>query len=297
MTQPTAGFGQTRPIPRRPSDSASAHEPPIGVGPHGLGAGRNRRSELRQEILEIVRCLEVLVNACETDVGYGVDRGPAAPSRSRRSAWTGYPSRPCFPVAATMPEIIWSILSGSTGRFCIEIRTERFQLVAVEILALSIGLDHHEIAQLHALIGCEASRRRPGRNAAAGSRRDLPPGANPSPGYRHFRRTGQRIGLPLFVPVPHPARRWSGASWASRPPQHRDYRVGDKAWVVGISDYQMEGGQTDSPRRAIRREMRGNPPLMRSVAVFDQVDPLPRSENEASVAGRAPAGIRAAVRP
>ena len=69
----------------------------------------------------------------------------------------------------TMPEIIWSIRSGSIGRFCMRDADRAFQLVAVEILAPPARLDHHEIAQLDPFVGGEAPAAGRDRTAAGGS--------------------------------------------------------------------------------------------------------------------------------
>jgi hypothetical protein len=88
-----------------------------------------------------------------------------------------------------------------------------FQLVAVEILAPAAGLDDHEVAQLHALIGGETS--------AAGRAEPPPPDRDMILRRARILDLGIDISAkraahgpsPCFVPSPRKARPVSG-SWA-----------------------------------------------------------------------------------
>ena len=75
--QPTVGFGQVCPSPRRASPSAARMKPAsrssaaMAFSRRRLPAGGG--AQLRDEVLEVVRGLEVLVDAREAHVGDGVD--------------------------------------------------------------------------------------------------------------------------------------------------------------------------------------------------------------------------------
>src|SRR5690625_883963 len=72
ITAPTAGFGQVSPSWRRASPSATRIQRASSIS--GV-FWRHGRAELGDEILEIIRRLEVLVNACKSYIGDRVDPG------------------------------------------------------------------------------------------------------------------------------------------------------------------------------------------------------------------------------
>ncbi len=169
ITQPTGGVRPGLPQRRRPAQRMGDVAPPsferLGrqlTFPPWRGAQLARRTLSKSS-----GRLEILVDAGEADIGDRVDAGERFPSRSRRSACEGMSVSPMLSSRRTMPEIICSIRSGSTGRFCSAMRIERSSLSRSKSSRRPIGLDDDQVAQLHPLVG--------GESAAAGRAEAAPP--------------------------------------------------------------------------------------------------------------------------
>jgi hypothetical protein len=134
-----AGLGPATPDDQAITDQNAAHRrvgPEYCPSPARQGAGHGpcglRRSlvasrtgaEFRDEAVKVIRGLEVLVNAGKADIGDRVDPGEDSITISPMILEEMSVS-PKDSSRRTMPEIIWSMRSGSMGRFCIAMRIER----------------------------------------------------------------------------------------------------------------------------------------------------------------------------
>ena len=139
---------------------------------------------------EILGLAEILVDRGEAHIGDLVQARRAPASPVRRSPCDGISFSPMLSSRRTMPVIMRSTRSRSTGRLRRACVMRALQLVAVERLAPAVLLDHDQFAQLHALEGGEAPAALRAMAAAADGGIVLATAGCPSPGCRHVRRTG-----------------------------------------------------------------------------------------------------------
>ena len=179
-TAPTEGFGQVRPRWRSPKREREAHEALVlrwlragiarrGVGrasfmaPTGVAAAPVGRfgpgsslGKLPDDLLEVARLAEVLVDRGEADIGDVVEAfSPSMTSSPTVSLGTS----PSLMLSSwrTIPLIMRSTRSGSTGRLRSATSTERCSLSRSNGTRRPGALDDDKLAQLHPLEGREAA--------------------------------------------------------------------------------------------------------------------------------------------
>src|SRR5215211_3933011 len=146
MTQPTAGFGQVRPSERRAS--ASAARIMASVLEVGLG-------EIGDELLEVAGLAEIAIDRGKPHIGHRIERAQRvhhqlADLRRGDLALAGAFQAPDDAVHHALDAL------GIDRPLAAGDRDRAGELVAVELHALAVLLDHRELAQLHAFEGGEA---------------------------------------------------------------------------------------------------------------------------------------------
>ena len=207
ISAPTEGLGAASPMPRRPKRSAAAIQrsssparPPCGgaliARERGFAAARSRPArrfglglQLADDRVEVARFAEIAVDRGEAHVGDVVEA--LEPLHHQFADALG--GNVGVALALELPhDAVDHALDplGRDGALAQRDFDRAQQLVAVERRAPAVLLDHHQLAQLHALEGGEAAAAI-GTDAPPPDRRTRPrSAANPSPGCRVRRNRG-----------------------------------------------------------------------------------------------------------
>ncbi|VVT22063.1 hypothetical protein RV420_360566 [Roseovarius sp. EC-SD190] len=118
--------------------------------------GRVLGPQFADEAVEIIRFLKVLVDAGKAYIGHGVDPGQAFHHDLAHGFRGNIGLAHAFQPSHNAGNHLFDAL-GLYGSFLERDADRAFQLVAVEILAPTIGFHNYQIAQLHALIGGETT--------------------------------------------------------------------------------------------------------------------------------------------